>query len=103
MFARVRSLARPRGWVQRARRGAGWPMYQHDRRHTGRSTALGPALGQVAWYYPPGGNGALTGPAYNFTTSPVVGSGEAIYVAGLFPNGGDDERAAALSPNGVLA
>lgn len=66
-----------------------WPMYGHDRQHTGRSASLGPQNCGVIWEEDIG----------NITwwgSAPVVGSDGTIYI------GSNDYRLYAFEPNGTV-
>ncbi len=52
----------------------GWPMFQHDAKHTGRSPNIGPSASDVLWTYNTGNI---------ISTSPSVGEDKTVYLGTL--------------------
>ena len=64
-----------------------WPMFRHDRQHTGRSPNTGPSIPQEKWSYDAGGK---------IWSSPAIAADGTVYV------GSADDNVYAINPNGTL-
>jgi outer membrane protein assembly factor BamB len=69
-----------------------WPMFRHDRKHTGRTHFTGPAIPTVAWTF-----SASDGIA----SSPTIGEDDTIYF-GVGTSDYTDPNLYALNPDGSL-
>jgi len=71
-----------------------WPMFRHDRKHTGRTIYTGPATPTLYWTFQ--ANDAVT-------ASVSIGHNGTLYVgAGGYYTGGGDSSLYALNPDGTL-
>ena len=81
-----------------------WPMHQHDRRRTGRSSFAGPQVPEEKWDFTTSGLDNFPFPnVYGFTSSLTLGSDGTIYAGARdwFPDRAPEGKLYAIKPNGV--
>lgn len=86
-----------------------WPMHQHDRRRTGRSSFAGPKVPEEKWDFTTGRGhpnpdifGFTLSSVYGFTSSLTLGSDGTIYAGARdwFPDRAPEGKLYAIKPNG---